>query len=618
MANAVIGALRVNLGIDTAQFQDGVKKIGSSLDGITKKAAAFGAAVGAALAGMTGTMAVAVRGVINEADKLGYVADRLGVGVEALQELRHAAERGGMAVGNFDVAFRRFIRRSAEAAQGTGAAKSAFEELGISLRDNEGRLKSSEQLLGEVADAMQKVPDQADRLRLAFKMFDTDGAAMVNVLANGSDGLNRMREEARNLGIVLSEDAVRGAQAFRNNLDLIGKAKDGLITKLTAHLLPSLELLSEKLLSFVNDEAAVQAAADGIGKAFAWVARQAAHVAILIDRLRAEIAGLVEAARRLNNYDFSGAWEAWSGGQEASARMRDELNSVLEQMESGLAQSQGQIQRRISAAFGDAGREAGENFASGIAESISADGSGGGRVRAAFDAMAAEAARIFEQTRTPLEQYQAQIARLNELLAAGAINQDTYNRAVAQAQDAFSQAESAGKTAETTFAQIGQSIGQTFANAFQGLIDRSKKAKDVLADLLKQLASMAMNSAFQALFGGMGGGGLFGGLFKGLFGFARGGSILPGGAGGIDSQLVAFRKSPNERVDITKPGQTLKGGQAVDVRVSVDKNGNLQAFVERTAGRVSTQVVKAAAPGIVQSATSNVKKQARDQPGFFR
>lgn len=594
MANAVIGALRVNLGIDTAQFQDGVKKVGSGLDSISKKAAAFGAAVGAALAGMTGVMAAAVRGVINEADKLGDVADRLGVSVEALQELRHAADRGGMAVGNFDVAFRRFIRRSAEAAQGTGAAVGAFKELGIQLRDGEGRLKQSDVLLGEVADALQKVQNPADKLRLAFKMFDTDGAAMVNVLAGGSAGLAHFREEARNLGIVLSDDAVRGAQAFKDNLDTIGKAKDGLVTKLTAQLLPALEMLSEQFLDFVNDEAAVTAAADGMAKAFEWIWKMSLRITAGIRGMRAEIAGIAEAARRLWDLDFAGARDAWNEGQNDAARIISEMEKQIAEGLTNSAISQGSIQRRISAAFGDAGQQAGQNFAARLSESMSAGGSGGGRVQSAFDAMAAEAARIFEQTRTPLEQYQAQIAHLNELLAAGAINQDTYNRAVLQAQDAFTRAEAAGKTAESTFSQIGQSIGQTFANAFQGLIDGSRKVKDVLADLLNQLARMAMNKAFTSILGFLfPGAGGFGNIsLHNLPGFARGGTILPGGAGGIDSQLVAFRKSPNERVDITKPGQMLDGGRAsnvsVDVGVSVDNNGNLQAYV-RNISQQTTQ-----------------------------
>jgi tape measure domain-containing protein len=49
-----------------------------------------------------------------------------------------------------------------------------------------------------------------------------------------------------------------------------------------------------------------------------------------------------------------------------------------------------------------------------------------------------------------------------------------------------------------------------------------------------------------------------------LFGFASGGSFTVGGSGGTDSQLVAFRASPDETVTVTTPGQQAgKGGGGV-------------------------------------------------------
>jgi len=60
--------------------------------------------------------------------------------------------------------------------------------------------------------------------------------------------------------------------------------------------------------------------------------------------------------------------------------------------------------------------------------------------------MAREVARVFEQTRTPQEQYAAQMTKLNAMLGAGAINQETYGRAALQAADAL---ENAGKSART-------------------------------------------------------------------------------------------------------------------------------------------------------------------------
>ena len=58
-----------------------------------------------------------------------------------------------------------------------------------------------------------KIEDPAERVRLAFKLFDSEGVALVNLLRDGSDGLDEMRERARDLGIVLDESLVRDAEA---------------------------------------------------------------------------------------------------------------------------------------------------------------------------------------------------------------------------------------------------------------------------------------------------------------------------------------------------------------------------------------------------------------------
>lgn len=203
------------------------------------------------LAGVAPILSVAAalntaKRALEDFDKLGNRAKMFGVNVESLQELRFAAEQGGMAIDNFDTAFRRFIRRSAEAAQGTGAAKDAFKELGIELLDNNGRLKASEVLLREVADALQKVPSQADKLRLAFKMFDTDGAAMVNVLSGGAAGLDDFARKARDLGIVVDEHLIARAQEMKAEFDTAARVLDLQFKQALVNLAPILTWIAQQ------------------------------------------------------------------------------------------------------------------------------------------------------------------------------------------------------------------------------------------------------------------------------------------------------------------------------------------------------------------------------------
>ena len=89
---------------------------------------------------------------ISAADAIGTTADKIGVGVEALQELRFAAKASGIEQQTLDMALQRFTRRAAEAAQGSGEAKDALMQMSIALRDQSGNLGQSEDLLADVAD----------------------------------------------------------------------------------------------------------------------------------------------------------------------------------------------------------------------------------------------------------------------------------------------------------------------------------------------------------------------------------------------------------------------------------------------------------------------------------
>ncbi len=183
------------------------KKIGRAIN------AAFGVLlkVGKALAIVGTAGAIALGATIKSfaafGDRLAKTADKLGISIVALNELRFAAERSGVEIRTFDMGLQRFIRRAAEAARGTGEAKDALEQLGIQLVDNEGNLRPAEDLLGDVADAFVGLESQAERVRIAFKLFDSEGVAFVNILAQGSKGIQELRKESRRLNPVTAEQA---------------------------------------------------------------------------------------------------------------------------------------------------------------------------------------------------------------------------------------------------------------------------------------------------------------------------------------------------------------------------------------------------------------------------
>jgi hypothetical protein len=85
-----------------------------------------------------------------------------------------------------------------------------------------------------------------------------------------------------------------------------------------------------------------------------------------------------------------------------------------------------------------------------------------------------------------------------------------------------------------------------------------------------------------------GGGGFLGGIFKGLagllgglFGFQHGGTFTVGGSGGPDSQVVAFRATPGEEVEVRPPGRRGPAGRSPVIQQTINiTTPNLRSFKE--------------------------------------
>ena len=186
--------------------------------------------------------ASATRSTLEYADALGKPSARLGITTTALQTLRFAATQSGMTTEALEMSMQRFTRRLAEASQGTGVLKDTFGKLGMSIRNTDGSMKTAEQMLGEVADKLAEIPDQGERVRLAFQMFDYEGVKIVKMLQGGSGALDDMRKKLEATGAVLSEDFIKKSEAANDAIDLLqnqlkagfGKAISGLAEPIRA------------------------------------------------------------------------------------------------------------------------------------------------------------------------------------------------------------------------------------------------------------------------------------------------------------------------------------------------------------------------------------------------
>lgn len=221
--------------------------VGKSLKGVTSAIFSMRTAL-VGVAGVAG-FGYLVKSSLNATDSLKKTADKIGTTTEALSALRYAAERTGVQTNTLDMAMQRFTRRTAEAAKGTGEAKGALKELGIDANKLQ-RLGLDEQM-AELAGAFATVESDADRLRIAFKLFDSEGAALVNTLALGEKGLEEMFGKAKALGLVMSSEAAGGVERANDALtDLLSISK-GLKDQFSAALAPAIETMVTAFTAYI-------------------------------------------------------------------------------------------------------------------------------------------------------------------------------------------------------------------------------------------------------------------------------------------------------------------------------------------------------------------------------
>lgn len=147
---------------------------------------------------------------------------------------------------------------------------------------------------------------------------------------------------------------------------------------------------------------------------------------------------------------------------------------------------------------------------------------------------------------------------------------------------------------QETMTSIVNGLEGGFKNLFTNAISGAKSWRDSMRGILNDVSGMFYDLMIKdnvksllgsAIGGSSGGSGILGSVFGGLgkmLGFASGGSFNVGGTGGTDSQLVAFRASPNETVSIGTPAQTrANSGGGSTIVYNIDARGADVGVVER-------------------------------------
>lgn len=336
--------IQVSLGLDNRPFKQGLRQADSAASRFAKR---FVAVMGPVLS------AAAFTRFADKMTEFGArtqaAADKLGVTAEELQKFRLVAQEGGF-TGDADVALQRFTRRLGEARQGTGELLPTLRQYGIAITDNAGRTRGALDVIKDLADATKNAADPAEQLRISFKAFDSEGAALVNTLRGGSEAIRQWEKDIGSR--VVSDRTIRRLAEMRLMFDHI---RDSLRKTGAEGLINVVDRLKMMVLygaALVDSGFKFEAALDRTAKLYAQLETRLSKAADEAER-RADAEERAAAAveKRQNAFKFMREVVAPAAGAARKAEMdRLRFNSLDELAQAELAANASDRLKREQAA----------------------------------------------------------------------------------------------------------------------------------------------------------------------------------------------------------------------------------------------------------------------------
>jgi hypothetical protein len=387
------------------QFEAMGKKMESTGKTLSKNVTAPIVAVGAAV------MASAVR-VGNMADALLDMEAQTGLSTTSLQEFRRVATVAGVAQDTIANSTMMLTRRLSAFGEESTEVKGALGQLGVQVRNADGSFRDMDDVMPELIRSLSQIENETERSTLATALFGRSAMDLVPVLALGSKEFDKARQEAHELGLVLSKEALIAANEFRIKFDTLKDTTSAVTSQIGLAFMPVMvnfvNLIQTRVVPIVGAvarafdnlsppvqmivtgmlglAAAIGPVMVGVGKLIPLVTKLFALIAanpvgLLVVALGALVIGFVEAYNRSETFRelLSGLV---SGVVGAATAIRDALGGALsfvvgafQTAFSGIfgfvADMVGRIVNTIGAVLPAGMRDGLKNFHAGLVEGVS-------------------------------------------------------------------------------------------------------------------------------------------------------------------------------------------------------------------------------------------------------
>jgi hypothetical protein len=265
------------------------RDVKEQLDGVTESLKSMKEMVEAmGIALLAEHLVEAAKSAAEFGDQIEHTTQKTGMSVESIQGLGFAARMSDVDFESLSVGLEHLSRAMLETQQGSLQSASAFQSVGISAQQLKSM--SMEEVLGRIADKFHATRDGATKTALAMQIFGRSGAELIPLLDKGSAGIDELTAKAKQLGIVMSDEAVKQSAEFADKLKEISAEGEATVRNLMGELMPSMNKIIDAFLQGSSDGGVLKEIFQQIGEGAVWLTGFIAKLAATVDALGKTIA----------------------------------------------------------------------------------------------------------------------------------------------------------------------------------------------------------------------------------------------------------------------------------------------------------------------------------------
>jgi hypothetical protein len=504
---ATAGSIVIDLLMRTGSFVTDSERAEKAVKKLQKAAKEMGAVLGAGLATAATSLTMLVKSSIDTMDEMSKTAKVLNMGTEDFSKLAYAASFADLSVQDLQTTIGRLTKAQAEALDPSSKQAKLFDALGISIKDANGKLRPTIDLLYDFADAYKAQKGSQEVVAAGMSIFGKSFQSLIDLLKDGSQGLRDAGAEAEAFGQVVSGTAGTNAEEFNDNLARMKIFVQGVGNAVAADLLPDLLSMSGQFLDGAQKGEKLNEVAGKIADGLRVIGTGASYVAKAFEVAGTAIAATLATAHGgllVLQGEFKQGFEMFGMGQQGLIDSFRGGSGGSKQAAAQPADATGMAAEAMSFLTGVQGQADAEKRAKATEDALrkllagGEGGSGGGKAGGGQKGQADELARAYERINAQLDEQIAlhgkagAAAKLDYDLTAGALKglSDAEKESLRQKQatmDLLDQREAADER-----------VRKELEEQREAEEDRKKAFKDQKADLEFELSILSLTNKERA------------------------------------------------------------------------------------------------------------------------